>query len=197
MTNSSQSALRSKAVVRKLRNRLESSAPTRDRVTSSLATAVRTLQPTRGGFTTVWPSISAPSRSSWTSNAIGPGKNFVERIGEAFGSADALIVVIGRHWANVTDETGRRQLDKPRDPVRIEIEQAIHQRISVIPLLVGGARMPSVEELPPALAPLTSLEALEISDNDWSEGVERLAAALTHSTAESGRSMSRPSRARE
>jgi hypothetical protein len=129
-------------------------------------------------------------------DAIGPGKNFVERIGEAFGSADALIVVIGRHWANVTDETGRRQLDNPRDPVRIEIEQAIHQGISVIPLLVGGARMPSIEELPPALAPLTSLEALEISDNDWNEGVERLAAALTHS-AESGRSMSRPSRARE
>jgi hypothetical protein len=120
-------------------------------------------------------------------DAIGPGKDFVERIEEAFSSADALIVVIGRHWVNATDEMGRRQLDDPRDFVRLEIEQALHQGISIIPLLVGGARMPSAEELPPSLAALASLQGLEISDLEWTQGVERLAAALTRLSGESRR----------
>lgn len=130
-------------------------------------------------------------------DAIGPGEDFVGRIEEAFGSAEALIVVIGRHWLNATDATGRRQLDDPRDFVRLEIEQALHQGIGVIPLLVGGARMPSAEELPASLAPLASLQALEISDLEWKQGVDRLTAALSRHFAESGRSASRLSRQRE
>jgi hypothetical protein len=121
-------------------------------------------------------------------DAIGPGKGFVERIEEAFGSAEALIVVIGRHWLNATDAMGRRQLDDPRDFVRREIEQALHQGISVIPLLIGGARMPSAEELPASLAPLASLRALEISDREWEQGFERLTAVLTRPSAQ-GRSV--------
>jgi hypothetical protein len=96
--------------------------------------------------------------------------------------------VIGRHWLNATDATGRRQLDDPRDFVRREIEQALHQGISVIPLLIGGARMPSAEELPASLAPLTSLPALEISDAEWEQGFERLTAVLTRPSSE-GRSV--------
>lgn len=59
-------------------------------------------------------------------DALGPG-DFVERIEEAYGSADALIVVIGRQWVSATDATGRRRLDDPRDFVRLEIEQALHK----------------------------------------------------------------------
>jgi len=120
-------------------------------------------------------------------DAIGPGKDFVERIEEAFGSADALIVVIGRHWLDATDATGRRQLDDPSDFVRLEIEQALHQGIDVIPLLVGGARLPATAELPPSLAALASLQPLEIGDLEWAQGVERLTVALTRLSAQGGR----------
>lgn len=120
-------------------------------------------------------------------DAIGPGKNFVDRIEEAFGSAEALIVVIGRHWLNATDTDGRRQLENPRDFVRLEIEQALQRGIRVIPLLVGGARMPSAEELPASLAPLASLNPHEITDGGWKYDVERLTAALTRPSTETGR----------
>lgn len=130
-------------------------------------------------------------------DATGPGKAFVERIEEAFGSADALIVVIGRQWVNATDSTGRRRLDDPRDFVRLEIEQALHQGISVIPLLVGGARMPSAGELPPSLAPVAALQPLEIGDPEWTHGVERLSVALSRLSADRRRQTSRPAAAAE
>ena len=52
--------------------------------------------------------------------------------------------------------------------------------------------MPSANELPPSLAPLTRLNAAEISDTRWQYDIESLAAALSR-FAESGESMSRPS----
>jgi hypothetical protein len=110
-------------------------------------------------------------------DALGPG-DFVERIGKAFEVADALVVVIGDRWASATDETGRRLLDDPRDFVRLEIERALQQGISIIPLLVGGARMPPADELPPTLARLAALQPLEIRDSEWNQGAEQLTAAL-------------------
>jgi hypothetical protein len=108
-------------------------------------------------------------------DALGPG-DFVER--KAFEVADALVVVIGDRWASATDETGRRLLDDPRDFVRLEIERALQQGISIIPLLVGGARMPPADELPPTLARLAALQPLEIRDSEWNQGAEQLTAAL-------------------
>jgi hypothetical protein len=123
-------------------------------------------------------------------DALGPGKDFVERIDEAFSSADALIVVIGPRWIISTDDTGQRRLDDPGDFVRLEIEHALHHRIDVIPLLVGGARMPSEEELPPSIAALAALQPLELRDGEWIQGVKRLTAALNRLAGESSRQTS-------
>lgn len=125
-------------------------------------------------------------------DAMLPGMELAEQIERSVGAADALIVVIGCDWLNATDATGRRHLDDPRDFVRLEIEQALRQGTRVIPVLVRGAHMPSANELPPSLAPLTRLNAAEISDTRWQYDIESLAAALSR-FAESGESMSRPS----
>ena len=64
------------------------------------------------------------------------------------GSADVLIAVIGPNWATAADGSGRRRLDKPDDFVRLEVGGALRRDIRVIPVLVGGAKMPDAHEFP-------------------------------------------------
>lgn len=111
-------------------------------------------------------------------DAIEPGVDFVERIESAVATADVFLAVLGRSWASVADAEGRRRLDNPDDFVRREVGAALRRRMTVIPVLVGGAEMPSARELPEDLAPLTRRNALLVSDLDWHGGVRRLAAAI-------------------
>jgi len=50
--------------------------------------------------------------------------------------------------------------------------------VTVIPVLVAGARMPDPEQLPDALRPLTRRNAIELSDLRWRFDCERLMSAL-------------------
>jgi hypothetical protein len=111
-------------------------------------------------------------------DTIEPGADFVQRIEDAVGSASALLVVIGRGWADAKDESGRRRLDDPQDFVRLEVSSALQRDVRVIPVLVGGAEMPESEKLPAALASLSRRNALVVSDLDWRAGMARLLAVL-------------------
>ena len=111
-------------------------------------------------------------------SAIEPGIDFSSVIDDAVAGADALIVVIGPHWLETPDTLGRRRLDDSNDFVRREIAAALAASVRVIPVLVGGARMPSPRDLPAELAPLATLNALDLS-LDWNGGTEQLASQLS------------------
>jgi hypothetical protein len=74
------------------------------------------------------------------------GLDFVQEIDELVGSAEVLIAVIGQGWGAAVDESGHRRLDEPDDFVRLEVGGALRRNIRVIPVLVGGAKMPTAEE---------------------------------------------------
>ena len=84
-------------------------------------------------------------------NAIEVGEDFAHVIEEKIGSCDVLVVLIGKQWLSSTDNEGRRRLENQEDFVRLEIAAALDRNILVIPTLVGGASMPSVQKLPPVL----------------------------------------------
>ena len=107
-----------------------------------------------------------------------PGTNFVKKIESAVGSADALLVVIGRGWLDARNVDGERRLDDPEDFVRLEVALALAGEAVVIPVLVGGAVMPADEDLPPDLVPLAHRHALTLFDTDWRSGQDRLVAVL-------------------
>jgi hypothetical protein len=107
-----------------------------------------------------------------------PGTNFVQKIESAVGSADALLVVIGRGWLDAKNADGERRLDNPEDFVRLEVALALAGEAVVIPVLVGGAVMPAEEDLPPDLVPLAHRHALTLFDADWHSGQGRLVAVL-------------------
>jgi len=115
-----------------------------------------------------------PGRVFMDIDTIEPGIDFVEIIEEAVGCCEVLIVMIGRDWLPLADDTGRRRLDNPHDFVRLEISTALAREIRVIPVLVEDATMPRPEDLPPERALLTRRNAIELSDGRWSFDVDRL-----------------------
>ncbi|HST70510.1 MAG TPA: TIR domain-containing protein [Solirubrobacterales bacterium] len=110
---------------------------------------------------------------------IAPGADFERLITEVVSGCVALLVVIGPRWAETTEEDGGRRLDNPADFVRLEVETGLDRPdVTPIPVLVGGARMPRREDLPPGIQPIARRNAIELSDGRWSYDVGRLMAAL-------------------
>ena len=111
-------------------------------------------------------------------DSIQPGDDFVEEITAAVGSCAVLLAVIGPRWLTVTGEEGQRRLDDPADFVRLEIEAAFARDVRVIPVLVDGARMPRIAELPTSLAQLARRQALELSPSRFGSDTARLLGVL-------------------
>jgi hypothetical protein len=110
---------------------------------------------------------------------LDPGVDFVDRITRVVSGCVALIVVIGPSWAQLQNEDGSRRIEDPDDFVRLEVETGLARNdVRLIPALVGGARMPRREELPPELQSLSRRNALEMSESRWAYDVGRLVEAL-------------------
>jgi hypothetical protein len=111
-------------------------------------------------------------------DAIEPGEDFRQAIENAVGTCDVVLVMIGRQWVNVTDPQGSRRLDDPGDWVRAEVATALRNKKVVIPVLVHGASMPRVHELPDDLKDLAYRNAIELSDKrfpyDTKQLIERI-----------------------
>jgi len=116
-------------------------------------------------------------------DAIDPGANFAEVIGERIGGCDALIALIGKGWLEAKDAEGRRRLDLSRDFVRAEIAAALAQSKLVIPVLIEGTPMPARESLPEELAALADRNAIPISDSRFDFDVGRLISAIDKAIA--------------
>jgi serine/threonine protein kinase len=112
------------------------------------------------------------------------GDDFAELITRAVGSCEVLLALIGDRWLTITDEGGRRRLDDPHDFVRLEIEAALERNVRVIPVLVGGARMPRADELPDSLARLVRRQALELRPARFESDTRRLLKVLDETLGE-------------
>jgi hypothetical protein len=111
-------------------------------------------------------------------DTIEPGEDFVEVLQNAVGSCQALVAVIGPEWLSSTDQAGQRRLDDPNDFVRLEIAAALERNIRVIPVLVDGASMPTLQDLPDVLAKLARRNALFISNERFRYDIGKLIATL-------------------
>jgi hypothetical protein len=106
-------------------------------------------------------------------SGIEPGADFLKTIEEKVSACETLIVLIGRHWL-VDLESGKKRLNDPDDIVRLEIVTALKHNIPVLPVLLRGALMPTVRDLPDEIAPLALRHALEIADEDFDHDIRRL-----------------------
>jgi hypothetical protein len=88
-----------------------------------------------------------------------------------------MFVLIHRGWADVKETDGRR-LHEEDDFVRMEVSTALKRNIRVVPVLLDGAPMPRVEELPEDLRALAQRNAFKISGESWTRDVNDLLARM-------------------
>lgn len=106
------------------------------------------------------------------------GSDFPAELNKALAGCRVVLVMIGPGWIGA-QAGGVRRLDQPDDLVRLEVATALERKdVRTIPVLVGGATMPSSQELPEPLKPLATRNSIEISDSRWDYDLGRLASAL-------------------
>lgn len=109
---------------------------------------------------------------------IPPGADFAAHIGARAASCDAMIVVVGNKWLAARDRRGQRRLADPNDFVALEVAHGLRRSIPVIPVLVGGARLPAASDLPEHLRGLAQREAVGLRDEEFRRDADALIAVL-------------------
>jgi TIR domain len=91
--------------------------------------------------------------------------NWRDQIQRALDRCKVMLVVIGPHWLTITDEHNRPRIHLADDVHHQEIAYALGQSdVTVIPVLVDEAAMPSPEQLPQDLRTLCDQQARKIGD---------------------------------
>jgi len=107
---------------------------------------------------------------------IHPGQNFAISIEDTIATCDCVIALIGPHWLASVEQRAW----SGDDFVRHEIRAGLRRKVPVIPVLVGGARMPAAADLPADLAELSFLNAIEIRDESFDRDVVELETFLAN-----------------
>lgn len=105
---------------------------------------------------------------------IAPGDEFPQVIARELQSCGAVLAMIGPGWrdALATARSGP-------DYVLLELGQALaHHGVTVIPVLIRGAVLPSATDLPVSLQGLADRQAVAIRDDRWDDDVAHLARQL-------------------
>src|SRR5262245_7147551 len=97
-----------------------------------------------------------------------PGEHFGSRIEQRAEDCHVLLAIIGPRWGTVGGKDGRPRLEDPDDWVRREVETGLRRPdVRVIPVLVGGARVPDEADLPDSLTPLLDRHAEHLNEQSW------------------------------
>ena len=95
-------------------------------------------------------------------DVLAPG-DWRDQIDRTLNVSRIVLVMIGRNWLSARDDQGRPRLFLEDDVHRAEVMQAlIRNNVTIIPVLLDGASMPSPDDLPDELKALTRHQAIEI-----------------------------------
>jgi WD40 repeat protein len=101
------------------------------------------------------------------------GIDFRQHINETLLKTNVLLAIVGPEWLGQRGETDR--IREAADPVRVEIETALRRRVPLVPILIGNAKMPTEEQLPPGLKDFAFRNAIKVDTGlDFDYHMERL-----------------------
>ena len=108
---------------------------------------------------------------------IRPGEDFEIALQRWLEKCDVLLVIIGPNWPQSFVTRGTSE----RDFVLSEVLGAIEARKDIVPVLVGGAEMPSSNELPQPLESLSRKQAVRLTQERFAADSDSLLATLVAS----------------
>jgi len=111
---------------------------------------------------------------------IQPGENFAQKIEQVLAQCSTVLVVIGPRWREQLD---LRAAHNEQDYVVHEIAAALSAKKTVVPVLVGGAPVSCLDNLPTALADLSFHQAVELRDSSFNDDCDRVLKNLKQSGA--------------
>ena len=120
--------------------------------------------------------------------ALQPGMDWRSAIRASARSAGVLLAVIGPHWLSTLHDRGQRgTVEHVEDVVRDEIELGLSNRldVKVVPVLVDGATMPAVFDLPRPIRALADQQAMALRNESYAEDVAKLVDHLRRIAAQS------------
>lgn len=108
---------------------------------------------------------------------IAAGEDFVTRLERQVDECQVMLALIGPRWL-APGPGGRPRLFDEQDWVRREIVRAMSRGLRVIPVLLQGATLPGPDALPPDLAPLVRLNAMELREAQFERDADYLVSVL-------------------
>jgi hypothetical protein len=101
-------------------------------------------------------------------------------LNEQVAATELLLAVIADRWLTEADGHGRRPIDNPDEPVRIEIEAALRRGIPIVPVHAGGTESIFEAGLPDSMKGLARYGGYTLGANgaQFAAGVAQLIAAL-------------------
>ena len=106
------------------------------------------------------------------------GQHWLHSLEAQVDAAAAMVSLIPKGWADLRDERGQRRLENPDDFVRFEIARAFSRKIPVLPLLLNGASMPGVADLPLNLLQLSFMQAMHLRGETFDDDADKIAQRL-------------------
>lgn len=106
---------------------------------------------------------------------IPPGIDFLASIQANLALNPICIVLIGKDWRGPPEHA---RIYQKHDTVRMEIAQMLARRLYILPVLEGGAQMPTTGELPEDLHNFTRLNALTMRHESFERDFAALAKAI-------------------
>lgn len=110
-------------------------------------------------------------------DSIPVGSRFADHIEKSLKDCSVVVAMIGRDWLSA-NPVGSRRIDEIDDYVRSEIRYAIQRGIPIVPLLLDGAAMPSVSQLPDDISSFASWNATVIRHERFGDDIDRALAAI-------------------
>ncbi len=104
-------------------------------------------------------------------DSIPAGADFSAVIERKISDSDVVLVIIGKGWLTVSDRHGNRRIDSVNDLVAQEVRLSLEKSSRVIPVLIDGAMMPRMEQLPAQISTLSQRHAFELRDAQFKRDI--------------------------
>jgi len=107
------------------------------------------------------------------------GTDFRRHIKQILSDCSIALVIIGQRWrGNPSDDLSR--IADENDPVRVEIQTALQNGVTVIPVLVDNAAMPQPSELPEEIRAFSYLNAAMVDvGRNFQVDIDRVIASIS------------------